>query len=136
YVTGDTDSPNFPAVNPIQGFGFWYKDAFVTKLNPSGTALVYSTFLGGELTDMGRGIALDAAGNAYMTGSTDSFGFPTTGGAFQTANAGGLNDHTDAFVARIGVGVVPPPLPGLTITDMSRGEGNSGTTPFTFTVRL
>jgi len=136
YVTGDTDSPNFPVVNPIQTFNFWYKDAFVTKLNPAGSALVYSSFLGGEFTDEGRGVALDSAGNAYVTGSTVSFGFPTTPGAFQTANAGGLNDHTDAFVAKISDGVEPPPLPSLFLNDAMVTEGNTGTRAATFTVTL
>jgi hypothetical protein len=136
YVTGDTDSPNFPVVNPIQTFNYWYSDAFVAELNPAGSALVYSTFLGGEFTDQGRGVALDTAGNAYVTGSTGSFGFPTTPGAFQAANAGGLNDHTDAFVARISAGVEPPPLPSLSITDVARAEGHRGLTQFTVTVSL
>jgi hypothetical protein len=136
YVVGDTESPNFPVVNPIQTFNYWYSDAFVTKLNSSGTALEYSSYLGGELVDSARGVALDPAGNVYVAGLTDSFEFPTTAGAFQAANGGGLNDHTDAFVARIGAAVQAPTLPSLTITDVSRGEGNSGTTPFTFTVRL
>jgi hypothetical protein len=136
YVTGDTESPNFPVMNPIQTFNYWYSDAFVTKLNASGTALEYSTYLGGEFTDSARGVALGPAGNAYVTGSTGSFGFPTTPGAFQTANAGGVNDHTDAFVAKIGVGVVPPPPPSLSVADVSRGEGHNGTTPFRFTVSL
>jgi Calx-beta domain/Beta-propeller repeat len=136
YVVGDTESPNFPVVNAIQTFNYWYSDAFVTKLNPSGTALEYSSYLGGELADSARGVALDPAGNVYVAGLTDSFGFPTTAGAFQAANAGGLNDHTDAFVAKIGVGVVPPPLPSLSIADVSRGEGHSGTTQLTFTISL
>jgi len=109
FVTGDTDSPNFPVVNPIETFNFWYKDVFVTKLNPAGSALVYSTYLGGSLDDQGRGIALDAAGNAYVTGSTTSDEFPTTPGAFQMANAGGLQHHDDAFVTRIATAVLPPP---------------------------
>ena len=57
-------------------------DVFVTKLNAAGTALVYSTFIGGSNFDWGRGIAVDAAGNAYITGQTKSSNFPTTGGAF------------------------------------------------------
>jgi hypothetical protein len=72
-------------------------DGFATKLNSTGTALVYSTFLGGSNTDTGNGIAVNAAGNAYVIGVTDSLNFPTTPGAFQTANAGGL----DAFVTKL-----------------------------------
>jgi hypothetical protein len=70
----------------------------VTKLNRSGTALVYSTYLGGSGDDVGRGIAVDEDGQAYVVGSTLSSNFPTTVGAFQPANAG----ITDAFVAKIG----------------------------------
>src|SRR5205823_11273224 len=72
-------------------------DAFVTKLNASGTALVYSTFLGGFLEDYGVGIALDSAGNAYVTGVTGSEDFPTTSGAFDTTYNG---HNSDAFVTK------------------------------------
>ena len=64
-------------------------DAFVTKLNPTGTALVYSTYLGGTDSDIGYGIAVDTDGNAYVTGETDSIDFPTTPGAYQTTYGGG-----------------------------------------------
>jgi hypothetical protein len=77
FVTGETGSTNFPTANPLQptyGGGF---DAFVAKLNASGTALVYSTYLGGSGDDSGNGIALDSAGNAYVTGNTNSTDFPT-----------------------------------------------------------
>jgi Dockerin type I domain len=56
---------------------------------------------------MARGIALDAAGSAYISGSTGSFQFPTTPGSFRTTNAGGINDHTDAFVAKIAAPMAP-----------------------------
>ncbi|MEK5037561.1 SBBP repeat-containing protein [Sporosarcina sp. FSL K6-3457] len=72
-------------------------DAFVTKLNPTGTALVYSTYLGGTELDQGLGIAVDNAGNAYVTGDTLSANFPTTPGAFQTT----FNAFTDAFVTKL-----------------------------------
>ncbi len=71
--------------------------AFVSKLNSSGSALVYSTYLGGGSADYGVGIALDSSGNAYVAGSTDSSNFPTTAGAFQTTLAGG----GDAFVSKL-----------------------------------
>jgi len=85
YVTGDTGSRNFPiAAGAFQpGFGGGIGDAFVTKLDPTGSALVYSTYLGGTDYDAGLGIAVDAAGNAYLTGGTFSINFPTTLGAFQ-----------------------------------------------------
>src|SRR5439155_18785100 len=70
---------------------------FVAKLDPNGSALVYSTLLGGSFDDGGQGIAVDAAGNAYVTGSTQSADFPTTPGAFQTTFGGG----GDAFVTKL-----------------------------------
>jgi hypothetical protein len=69
----------------------------VTKLNPSGSGLAYSTYLGGSSDDDGVGIAVDAAGDAYITGSTFSANFPTTPGAFQTTYGGG----GDAFVTKV-----------------------------------
>ena len=69
----------------------------MTKLNAAGTALVYSTYLGGSGDDFGTGIAVDAAGNAYVTGLHPSGNFPTTPGAFQTTFGGG----PDAFVTKL-----------------------------------
>jgi hypothetical protein len=73
-------------------------DAFVTKLNSSGTALVYSTYVGGSADDRAYGLAVDSSGNAYVTGITHSSGFPTTTGAYQTTHGGG---GEDAFVAKL-----------------------------------
>ncbi len=61
----------------------------MAKLNASGTALLYTTYLGGNSDDCGYGIAVDGAGNAYVTGWTASTNFPTTAGAFQTSYGGG-----------------------------------------------
>src|SRR5204863_3474283 len=98
YVTGHTISSDFPMQNaPQPTFGGYY-DAFVTKLNPAGSALVYSTYLGGIGFDAGRGIAVDSLGNAYVAGQTGSTNFPTTPGAYQTTYGG--SDY-DAFVAKI-----------------------------------
>ena len=98
YVTGLTYSTDFPttagAYQTSPGGG---ADAFVTKLNPTGTALVYSTYLGGMSDDYGAGIAVDTAGNAYVTGCTESTDFPTTPGAYQTSHGGGA----DAFVTKL-----------------------------------
>ncbi len=115
YVTGETLSPNFPLVNPFQSqfrsglclfddFGSPCTDAFVAKLNPAGTALVYSTYLGGNGTDTGTGIVVDAAGAAYVTGLTAARDFPITPGAFQTQAGGsstGRGFSGDAFVTKL-----------------------------------
>jgi hypothetical protein len=91
YVTGWTDSNVFPTRNPIQANNAGAFDAFVTELNPSGSGLLFSTYLGGSSSpfaggprDWGYGIATDSAGNAYVGGSTISSNFPTTPGAYQT----------------------------------------------------
>src|SRR6266550_127337 len=99
YVTGYTFSTNFPTtLLAFQSANAGSTDAFVTKLNPAGSVpLVYSTYLGGSGDDFGQGIAVDAAGNAYVTGYTGSTNFPTTAGAFQIANAG----SNDAFVTTL-----------------------------------
>ncbi len=97
YVTGLTDSPNFPTPGGFQvAFGGGVFDAFVTKVNAAGNALVYSSYLGGSGLDEGRGIAVDSTGNAYVAGFTDSSNFPTPGG-FQMVLGGG----SDAFVTKV-----------------------------------
>ncbi len=95
YVTGETESSDFPMVSPYQSVIHTGGDAFVTKLNPSGTALVYSTCFGGANLDFGTGIAVDAGNAAHVTGYTASLDFPSVRPS-QTANGGG----GDAFVAR------------------------------------
>ncbi|MGI6482766.1 MAG: SBBP repeat-containing protein [Methanobacterium sp.] len=98
YITGYTYSTNFPTTSDAyqtSHAGGW--DVFVSKLNPSGTGLVYSTYLGGTDYDYGYGVAVDGDGNAYITGETYSTNFPTTLGAYQTSHAGG---YEDAFVAK------------------------------------
>jgi hypothetical protein len=106
FITGKSNSSNFPVVlalvNPlyagaVQGtLGGGY-DAFVTKLNPTGTSLMYSTYLGGTGSDLGFGISTDAAGNAYVAGWTDSADFPVTTGVVQGVSGGGA----DAFVTEV-----------------------------------
>ena len=97
YVIGSTGSTNFPTTAGAFDTSASGGDAFVTKLNPAGSGLAYSTYLGGSSSDEGRGIAVDSAGAAYVVGSTFSTGFPTTAGAFDTS-ANGLND---AFVTKL-----------------------------------
>jgi len=98
YVTGSTGSANFPiTAGAFQPTFVGGVDAFVSKLNPAGSALVYSTYLGGSSTDNGQGIAVDSSGSAYITGFTSSANFPITAGAFQT----NLGVPYDAFVSKL-----------------------------------
>jgi len=117
YITGDTASTNFPIANAIQGaYGGGPSDAFVTKLNASGSALLYSTFLGGNLFDEGRGIASNGSSDCYVTGHTTSANFPTSN-PLQVSNGGGIENHDDAFVVRIGdFAPTPTPTPTPTAT--------------------
>ncbi|GMK41265.1 hypothetical protein PCCS19_43210 [Paenibacillus sp. CCS19] len=98
YVAGGTSSVNFPVINEIQPF-IANEHAFVSKLDPSGSSLEYSTLLGGHGLDEARGIAVDGSGDAYVTGSTTSPDFPTTPGAFQISLTGVIA----VFVSRISV---------------------------------
>jgi Beta-propeller repeat/RTX calcium-binding nonapeptide repeat (4 copies) len=98
YVTGTTDSTDFPTTpGPFDSTFNGSLDAFVTKLGPTGATLSYSTYLGGSGQDEGRGIALDGAGGAYVTGSTASTDFPTTAGAFDQTH----NGEFDVFVTKL-----------------------------------
>jgi len=97
YVAGRTGSTNFPTHNEIQStYGGGTYDGFVTKLSSTGGTLVYSTYLGGGGTDSAYGIAVDAAGSAYVTGDTSGSGFPTQN-AYQGTYGGGTKD---AFVSK------------------------------------
>ena len=78
YVTGTTFSTNFPTKHPLQANNAGEEDVFVTKFNANGSALVYSTYLGGSSFDWGTSIAVDPAGNAYVAGFTSSNDFPTS----------------------------------------------------------
>ncbi|HWI06788.1 MAG TPA: SBBP repeat-containing protein, partial [Solirubrobacteraceae bacterium] len=98
YVAGQTASANFPTANALQAAMAGVRDAFVTKLNAAGSALVYSTYLGGAAADDGFGVAVDGAGAAYIAGQTASANFPTAN-AVQPALAGGT--QTDAFVTKL-----------------------------------
>ena len=99
YVTGETQSTDFPTVTPFDGTLNGYSDAFVTKLSPAGNSLVYSTYLGGSGEERGTGIAVDGAGSAYVTGDASSTDFPTV-----TPFDGTLNGRYDAFVTKLNPG--------------------------------
>jgi hypothetical protein len=110
YVTGMTTSSNFPVDNPIQQKLVGGGNAFVSKLNPAGSALAYSTYLGGVNSldavlpgDIGNGIAVDSEGNAYVTGYTLASDFPTTPGAFQPTCG---NPCARVFVAKMFIAAV------------------------------
>jgi hypothetical protein len=102
FITGVTFSTGVPPIAfPTTPGAFdvlhnGLDDAFVTQLNATGSALVYSTFLGGALSDVGRGIAVDGQGRAYVAGFTDSLNFPVTPGAFDEVVLG-----RDAFVTKL-----------------------------------
>ncbi len=100
YVVGHTNSVDFPVSGGAVGI-----DVFVTKLNPAGDAIVYSTFLGGTNNDGDSALALavDSAGNAYVTGNTNSTNFPATSGAHDTTcgSDGTCNSSGDAFVTKL-----------------------------------
>jgi Beta-propeller repeat len=106
YVTGVTEAGlGFPIVNPVQSsYGGGSQDAIVTKMNTAGSGLVYSTYLGGNSAEIGFGIAVDNAGNAYVTGTTNPSNFPST--STLQAYAG----SQDAFVTKISE-ATPPPTP-------------------------
>jgi len=107
YLTGSTTG-SFPTLNPYQSNlagGFvgdfclsWpCPDIFITKLNPQGSALLYSTYLGGSGVESAGAIAIDPNGNAYVVGATYSPDFPVSTGAYQST----LNSHSNAFVAKL-----------------------------------
>jgi hypothetical protein len=89
YIAGETISTNFPTAGspPYQSARSGSTDAFVAKLNASGTALLYSTYLGGSSSQVARAIAVDSNGSAYIAGNTSSTDFPVTPGAFVTSRS-------------------------------------------------
>src|SRR5205807_733330 len=106
YVTGTTFSHDFTAgctapCTVLDGSLSGFTNAFVTKLDPTGSALVYSTYLGGSGDEDGRGIAVDAAGAAYVTGITSSTDFTAGCTAPCAVLNGTLGDSQDAFVTKI-----------------------------------
>jgi hypothetical protein len=101
YVTGTTESTDFPTQGALQAVNNGSEDAFITKLNSTGTALVYSTYLGGSATDFAFSLALNSSGDVYVVGTTQSADFPTTSGAFETICASCGNGFPSAFVTEL-----------------------------------
>jgi hypothetical protein len=125
YLTGYTYSTNFPLSTAYQGGLAGGFDAFVTKLSPDGTSLVYSTYLGGSGNESGAAITVDGTGNAYLTGYTYSMNFPTQA-AFQPANGG----TPDAFLTKLnpaGSGLVFSTYLGGSASDYGTDVAVSGT---------
>jgi hypothetical protein len=98
YITGSTQSTDFPSQSPYQAANAGAYDVFVTKIDPTGTALIYSTYLGGSEDDGGRSITVDSTGAAYITGKTESSNFPTHNPIYGTYNGG---SYGDAFIAKL-----------------------------------
>lgn len=119
YVVGNTNSVNFPLKNSIAApakLSSSWTMPFVTKIAPDGKSIVYSTYVGGSVIDIANGIAVDSAGSAYITGTTESEDFPVTAGAFQTVcgawqgaggarasncSSGGNTGNSNAFVVKL-----------------------------------
>ena len=146
YVTGwlecvGCSSPTFPVTpGAFQTTPSGGADAFVSKVNPTGSALVYSTYLGGSGGDIAQGIAVDASGNVYVDGYTSSSDFPTTHGAFQTTFVGSgydpfvtkLNPAGSALVYSTYLGDLGVAFPGDTPTAVAvDASGNFYVTGFT-----
>ena len=148
YVTGLADSSNFPITSgafqtTFEGICgdtheyFECNDVFASKFNPAGSALIYSTYVGGSLGHPST--AVDASGNIYVTGSTSTINFPSTPGAFQTTFRGGQVIvggfiEADAFVAKIS----PADAPGIALGpgSLSFSSQAVGTTSAAQTVTL
>jgi hypothetical protein len=113
---------HWPTLNPVPSSNGGGNDAFLTRLNPTGTALSYSTYLGGSSDDAAQGVALDLAGNAYLAGWTNSTNFPTGPNPYQGSSGG----STDAFLAKVGATPNPPHF-----TAISPDTGTSSTDQIT-----
>jgi hypothetical protein len=127
YVTGTTWSADFPTTpgafqTTLSG---GVDNAFVTKLNPTGSALAYSSYLGGSSSNQGNALAVDSAGDAYVTGFTSSTDFPITPGAFQTTNGRGGKGFVTKFNPT-GSALVYSTFLGGTGQDYFGGDHGSG----------
>jgi hypothetical protein len=108
YITGATTSTNFPTASPTQSAnGGGTSDGFVAKLSSTGSAVIFSTYLGGSGADQGNAIAVDSSGNIYVTGLTASSNFPTSN-AYKSTLTGTLQN---AFVSTFGGTALPVGIP-------------------------
>jgi hypothetical protein len=122
-VVGITAATDFPTMNPILANNPNSSAAvFLTRLNATGSALLYSTYLGGNGRDEGLGIALDSAGIAYITGITTSINFPLTPSAFQTTNKATIASGNTAFISKIDT-TITSGLPSLLYSTYLGGTG-------------
>ena len=134
YITGATDSDNFPVKNAYQSQISGESDAFVIKLAPAGNNISFSTYLGGDLSDDGKSIAVDSSGNTYITGNTSSTNFPTA-----NAYQGSLKGESDAYISKLnstGSNLIFSTYVGGSLRDVSEGiaidlNGNSFITGWT-----
>lgn len=128
FVTGFTGSSNFPTTAGSLDVSYdGANDAFVAKLAVDGSSLVYSTLIGAAATEAAIGIALDNDGHAFVSGWTDSSGFPTTPGAFQPTKPAGTG--RDAFVVKLnpaGTGLVYGTFLGGSADDLGMGIAVDG----------
>ena len=100
YLAGYTNGESYTTPNAYQAVNAGGYDGFVTKLDPTGTGLVYNTLIGGAGDDKAKGIAVDAVGGAFITGSTKSAGYPVTAGAAQSTHAAD-GGQIDAFLTQL-----------------------------------
>jgi Beta-propeller repeat len=120
YVAGYTSSGDFPQSNPVQAvFGGLY-DSFVARLNPAGNVLGFSTWFGGSGSDVINALAVDANGNMFVGGQTNSLNLPLAG-PIQSANNGG----SVGWLARLGVTAPPPQIPSAVSVTPSSGSGST-----------
>lgn len=128
FITGNTSSTNFPVTTgAFQQMNGGYNDVFVTKLNPMGTGLIFSTLIGGSLHDNAYCIVVDSLGQAYVTGETRSYNYPSTPGVIQPLFSGG-NDF-DVFITKLnalGTGLVFSTFLGDVGYDAGKGLSKDG----------
>jgi Raf kinase inhibitor-like YbhB/YbcL family protein len=126
YVTGNTDSTDFPGISggAQPAFGGGSGDTFIVKFNPTLTRILQATYLGGNDDDGPYGLAVDSGGNVYVAGYTASANFPVTSGAAQTVNSGG---YADGFITKFN-----PDLTSIVSSTFLGGNGDDYIMTLTF----